>query len=352
MAKNLRVKRSCVTLSYGLWKHGLTPKAIGLLYTIISLSDIPDWEFSISGLVKVFEDSGTGRDSIQSGIKELEAARLLIRERVRDSSGKLAGSDWIVSDQPMEEAQPVTGFPAQAEPAPMTGFPAQGNPRQYENHGREEEQPPRTPFTTEVSEETAGLPKLGRVRLKPSDLPESLAPVAERLALWWNTAKQGGKSQDAYKRLLTELGKIQREGGIEAVSSQIEKGIKAKEETGKGWQSITHSNWLAYRPRSEALKAQEQALAAKPSHEQQEALELAQSRPELFQRAWFSDRGMAYVRFTDEAHAAASALKGEVYPWASATGTVEALRFEIAFLERAMEQATSDQGLDSFVCPF
>lgn len=352
MAKNLRVKRSCVTLSYGLWKHGLTPKAIGLLYTIISLSDIPDWEFSISGLVKVFEDSGTGRDSIQSGIKELEAAGLLVRERIREANGKLSGSDWIASDQPMVEAQPVTGFPAQVDPAPVTGFPAQGNPQQYENHGREEEHPPKTPFTTGVVEETSELPKLGRVRLKPSDLPESLAPVAERLALWWNTIKRGTKSQDAYKRLLTELGKIQAEGGIEAVAAQIEKGIKAKEETGKGWQSITHANWLAYRPRSEALKAQEQALAAKPSQEQQEALELGESRPDLFMRAWISNRGMAHVQFSEQAHAAASALRGEAYPRATAAGTVEALRAEIAFLERAMAQVTDDQGLDSFACPF
>lgn len=190
------------------------------------------------------------------------------------------------------------------------------------------------------------------LRIQPSDLPETLAPVAERLCYWWDKAKAGERSPRSLKLLLTSLEKIRAEGGIEAVAQQIETAIAAKEEVGKGWQSIAYSNWVRFRPRSEAQKAQEQALAAKPSHEQQEALELAQSRPELFQRAWFSDRGMAYVRFTDEAHAAASALKGEVYPWASAAGTVEALRFEIAFLERALAQASNDQGLDSCVCPF
>lgn len=214
--------------------------------------------------------------------------------------------------------------------------------KQEPSNKNPEQEPPVSPSGT----------KRTKFLIQPSDLPENLAPVAERLCYWWAKAKAGEKSPRSLKLLLASLEKIRAEGGIEAVSQQIETAIAAKEEVGRGWQSIAYSNWIRFRPRSEALKAQEQALVAKPSQEQEEALELAQSRPDLFMRAWISNRGMAHVQFTDEAHAAASALKGESYPRASATGTVEALRFEIAFLERAMEQATSDQGLDSFVCPF
>jgi hypothetical protein len=188
--------------------------------------------------------------------------------------------------------------------------------------------------------------------IQPSDLPESLAPVAERLCYWWARAKAGERSPRSLKLLLTSLEKIRAEGGIEAVAQQIESAIAAKEEVGKGWQSIAYSNWVRFRPRSEALKAQEQALAAKPSQEQQEALELGESRPDLFMRAWISNRGMAHVQFSEQAHAAASTLRGEAYPRATAAGTVEALRAEIAFLERALAQVTDDQGLDSFACPF
>lgn len=350
-----------VIVPHGLWKHGISPKAIGLLCVILGLADIPDWEFSVTGLASLFDDCetpGGGVDAINSGIAELERARLLIRSRVRKADGTLGAADWLVSPVPMAEgaeempegASPVLDFPGQVEPAPIRDFPRQENQAQYKKPSREEENPPKTPFSSDPSGENTGLPKLGRSRLKPSDLPEALAPVAERLAHWWNTAKGGSKSQTAYKHLLTQLEKIRAEGGIEALAEQIEKGILAKEETGRGWQSITYSNWVQYASRQTRKRVEERARAMRPTHEQQEILDLIQAHPDLFQAAWVTPEGRVRMRFTSGALQAAREVTNFNYPEETAALTMEAVHAEIAFLHEAM--AKSNHGLDKSPCPF
>ncbi len=76
--------------------ENLSLKALGLLVHLLSLPD--DWEFSEDGLVKIFKKDG--QSSIRSGLKELECAGYLIRERRRDDKGHLATVEWTVFENP------------------------------------------------------------------------------------------------------------------------------------------------------------------------------------------------------------------------------------------------------------
>lgn len=79
------------------YEYNLSAKAWGLLIKILMLPD--DWDFSESGLSKHFKDS---RDSIASGLRELEAAGYLYREQ-RRVNGRLGSSDYTVSDVPRRD---------------------------------------------------------------------------------------------------------------------------------------------------------------------------------------------------------------------------------------------------------
>lgn len=73
----------------------LSWKAKGLLAYMLGRPD--KWEFSEKALYTMFPD---GQTSTRSGIKELEDAGYLYRERVRES-GKVAGCVWHVFQRPM-----------------------------------------------------------------------------------------------------------------------------------------------------------------------------------------------------------------------------------------------------------
>ena len=87
-------------LNNGIFRdENLSAKSLGILAKMLSLPD--NWEFSETGLCSIFKKDG--RDSIRSGLKELEENGYLVRSRVRDESGKLISVEWTVSDQPMLE---------------------------------------------------------------------------------------------------------------------------------------------------------------------------------------------------------------------------------------------------------
>lgn len=75
----------------------LSLKAKGLLAYLLSLPN--DWSVYASELTNRHKD---GITSIYSAIKELETAKYVIRERIREN-GKLKGVDYIVSETPILE---------------------------------------------------------------------------------------------------------------------------------------------------------------------------------------------------------------------------------------------------------
>ena len=91
-------KGKYTVLNNGIFRdENLSAKSLGILAKMLSLPD--NWEFSETGLCSIFKKDG--RDSIRSGLKELEENGYLVRNRVRDESGKLISVEWTVSDQPM-----------------------------------------------------------------------------------------------------------------------------------------------------------------------------------------------------------------------------------------------------------
>lgn len=94
-----------------IFRHNLSFKAIGLYLYIVSKPD--GWEFSVAGCMKQVQD---GKDSIRSGLRELEAVGFLQRKQAR-GGGKFAGYDWEVADKPLAgnppSEKPSTGKPPQ-----------------------------------------------------------------------------------------------------------------------------------------------------------------------------------------------------------------------------------------------
>jgi uncharacterized phage protein (TIGR02220 family) len=87
----------------------LSWKARGIF--IYLWSQPTDWEFYETEVGKHATD---GRDSLRSGLKELEQLGYLKRNRVRGENGQLAGSDWNIDDQPMYK-KPMSDNPMYGE---------------------------------------------------------------------------------------------------------------------------------------------------------------------------------------------------------------------------------------------
>ena len=126
-------KGKYTVLNNGIFRdENLSAKSLGILAKMLSLPD--NWEFSETGLCSIFKKDG--RDSIRSGLKELEENGYLVRSRIRDDSGKLTSVEWTVSDRPMFEKpmleNPIQGNPTQGNP--MLDHPTQGNPMQLNTY--------------------------------------------------------------------------------------------------------------------------------------------------------------------------------------------------------------------------
>ena len=76
-------------------EKGMSLKAKGLLSLMLSLPD--DWNYSVSGLVKLSKD---GKDSVMSALGELEEFGYLERIRTIDSKGRFSGIEYNIFEQP------------------------------------------------------------------------------------------------------------------------------------------------------------------------------------------------------------------------------------------------------------
>ena len=84
-------------------------KAKGLLSLMLSLPD--DWNYSISGLVRLSKD---GKDSVMTALAELEEFGYLTRHRTTDSKGKFSGVEYNIFEQP-QRGKPSAEIPNSAE---------------------------------------------------------------------------------------------------------------------------------------------------------------------------------------------------------------------------------------------
>ena len=106
-----------VMSNYHFKEKDMSLKAKGLLSLMLSLPN--DWDYSIKGLVAYSKDS---KDSVMSGLKELEEFGYLKRTMVKNDKGQFDGYDYNVFEKPQR------GNPCAENP--NTGNPNSENPPQ------------------------------------------------------------------------------------------------------------------------------------------------------------------------------------------------------------------------------
>lgn len=90
-------------------EKAMSLKAKGLLSLMLSLPD--DWNYSISGLVRLSKD---GKDSVMTALAELEEFGYLTRHRTTDPKGKFSGVEYNIFEQPQRE-KPSAEMPNSAK---------------------------------------------------------------------------------------------------------------------------------------------------------------------------------------------------------------------------------------------
>lgn len=94
-----------VMSNYHFKERAMSLKSKGLLSLMLSLPD--DWNYSVSGLVKLSKD---GKDSVMSALAELEEFGYLNRERITNSKGQFAGVEYNIYEQPQPK-KPIADNP-------------------------------------------------------------------------------------------------------------------------------------------------------------------------------------------------------------------------------------------------
>lgn len=98
-----RTKNYTVMSNYHLRDQSLSLKAKGLLSQMLSLPE--NWDYTLAGLSHINRES---KDAIRTALQELEKAGYIIRERERDSQGRLRGADYIIHESPITKSDEHT----------------------------------------------------------------------------------------------------------------------------------------------------------------------------------------------------------------------------------------------------
>lgn len=222
-----------------VYKHGFTTisndifmddnlslKARGLLCTMFSLPE--NWKFSERGLISIFKKDG--QSAIRSGLKELEEAGYLKRERIREQ-GKIVGVDWIIYDSPHVENQNMENTSLENQP--------QYN-NQEENKKEESKNISSSPLTPQGEKAGEEKPKPKKEKLN-KDVPlvslckaYSTDPEVQALLLEWldvRKQKRAVKSVNAIQRNLATLKDMAQQSGL-SVKQYLEEVVR------RGWQAF------------------------------------------------------------------------------------------------------------------
>ena len=173
-----------VMSNHHLRNVGLSLKSKGLLSMMLSLPE--DWNYTTRGLAKICKE---GTDSIGSALKELERAGYIVRNRLRDSKGKIVDVEYVIYETPHP---PDTGQPCKDEPDaayPDTETPDMDNPC-LENRSQlnKEERNPEKP-NTDLSSTKGSSPI--------QSIPQSPAEVSR-------TGQDWMRERESYQELILE----------------------------------------------------------------------------------------------------------------------------------------------------
>lgn len=84
--------------NYHFKEKKMSLKAKGLLSLMLSLPD--DWNYNVSGLVKLSKD---GKDSVMSALAELEKFGYLDRAQMYNEKGQFSGVEYNIYEQPQPD---------------------------------------------------------------------------------------------------------------------------------------------------------------------------------------------------------------------------------------------------------
>lgn len=118
-----------VMSNYHLQDKNLSLKAKGLLSLILSLPE--DWNYTTRGLAAICKE---GVDSIGAALRELESAGYLARHRLRDRSGRISDTEYVVYESPRTETEAdmldvdSPDMASQCADGPNTASPCTENP--------------------------------------------------------------------------------------------------------------------------------------------------------------------------------------------------------------------------------
>lgn len=92
-----KTKNYTVLSNYHFKEKQMSLKAKGLLSLMLSLPD--SWNYTISGLCALSKD---GKDSVMSGLAELEKFGYLIRSQKTNEKGQFSGVEYNIFEEPQE----------------------------------------------------------------------------------------------------------------------------------------------------------------------------------------------------------------------------------------------------------
>lgn len=97
-----KTKNYTVLSNYHFKEKKMSLKAKGLLSLMLSLPD--DWNYSVSGLVRLSKD---GKDGVMSALQELEKFGYLTRQQQFNAKGQFSGIEYNIFEEPQTE-NPIT----------------------------------------------------------------------------------------------------------------------------------------------------------------------------------------------------------------------------------------------------
>ena len=93
-----KTKNYTIISNHHFKEKQMSLKAKGLLSLMLSLPD--DWNYSVSGLVKLSKD---GKDSVMSALSELEKFGYLIRVKLINEKGQFSGIEYNIYEEPQQD---------------------------------------------------------------------------------------------------------------------------------------------------------------------------------------------------------------------------------------------------------
>lgn len=147
-----------VMSNHHLRNKALSLKSKGLLSMMLSLPE--DWNYTTRGLSKICKE---GTDSIGSALKELEQAGYIVRNRLRDSKGKITDVEYFIYETPHSRGPdtPDKSLPDTIDPDtenPDMDNPGLGNRPQLNKDKSNPERQKKDRQTTEVSNPVLSSP--------------------------------------------------------------------------------------------------------------------------------------------------------------------------------------------------